>query len=325
MTSVESQVAETEIQLAIAKENLVQILNQGSTNYETSYKNALISKDGALKAYEDAKQLYEAGVYSKSSLDGAYTTYVQALNTYNEMRSKYRGENSASEIRVQELRIESLENALSDLNKQLENALIKSPIDGVVTSVGVKVLGYVSPGAVVFIVEDINNLKVEANISQYDIHRVSIDQIVKIKADGIDDKEFEGRISYIGFRAVNKVIGQSQEMVIEIDVDIITKDTNLRPNYSAKIEIETASEENVLVIPYEAVFITKEGDKIVYTVEKDVAKAHKIKRGVEGIFKFQLISDSIAAGDEVILNPNENIVDVTASDSKDDSTVKGAK
>ncbi len=306
---ITSQIRDTKLQLEISKETLKSIVNQSSYNYKGSYKNALLNKESALKTYEDTKKLYEAGVSSKSELDQANSAYVQAKNTYGETRSKYNGESSTSDIKIQELRVEALENSLNDYEIQLEKAIFKSPIDGVITALNVKQFDFVSTGTVLFTVEDLDKLKVEANISQYDINKISLDQFATITAKGIDGVEFEGKVSHIGSRAVGKASGQSQDMVVEIEADIISKDTNLKPNYSAKLKIEVASEENVLLIPYETVYVTKEKEKVVFTIENGLAKKHIIKRGVEGVFNFQVISDTIKLGDLLILNPTESLND----------------
>lgn len=309
-TSIETQIQETEIQLEIAKENLVQILNSGSS-FETSYKNAIISRDDAYKSYEDAKTLQDGGVYSTSQVEQSYSLYLTALNTYNEMKSKYSNETSSSEIKIQELRIESYENSLATQKKQLEDMVVKSPIDGVVTYMSLKVMNYINPGTPVITIEDLNDLKVEVNISQYDIHKIAIGQKAQITLEGLEGSSYEGTVNHIGSKAVTKVLRSSQEMVIEVDVDILGENTDIKPNYSAKVEIETAAEEGVLVLPYEAIYVNKDGDRIVYSVENDQAKLHVIKQGVEGLFKFVVISDTLKEGDRIIMNPTEQIEDGT--------------
>jgi HlyD family secretion protein len=308
-STLENQIRETEIQLEIAKETLVQIVNQGSNNYKSSYNNALLSKNTAYASYEDAKALFEAGVYSQKSVDDAYNAYKQALNTYDEMRSKYNNDAAASDIRIQELRIESYENNLAEQKKQLEQMKILAPIDGVVTDLEAKVLNIAMTGSPLFTIEDLDNLKVEINISQYDIYKISSGQQVTIKADGNDTMDFEGAVASIGSKAVTKVLRSSQEMVIEVDIDVLSENTGLKPNYSAKTEILTASAKDVLVLPYEALYVDKEGQLIVYTVRDGFAKAHIIEKGVESMLKFQVIASDIEEGDKIILNPTDKITD----------------
>ncbi|MCH4889259.1 HlyD family efflux transporter periplasmic adaptor subunit [Acidaminobacter sp. JC074] len=306
-SGIEKQITETEIQLEIAKESLLQIINRGSNNYKTSYKNAVLARDDAKKAYDDALALYEAGVSTKTSKDAAYSAYQQALNAFEETRSNYNNENSDSEIKIQELRIQSLENTIADLNEQLEDTYVKSPIDGFITTEDVKLLSIVGMTTPLFTVEDLDNLIVNINVSQYDIHKLQLGQKVTIKANGLEDETFEGLVSKIGSKALAKVVGASQEMVIEVEIDVTSKETPLKPNYSVKAEIETAHVESALVLPYESVYVNKDDELVVFTVTEGSVKKHIIERGVEGIFNFQAISDSIQAGDHVILNPNEEI------------------
>lgn len=308
-TSLENQIRESEIQLEIAKESLLQIVNKGSNNYKGTYKNAVLAKDNAYQAYLDAKKLYEAGVGTKASMDGAYNSYKQAANSYEEARSNYNNENSDSEIKIQELRIQSLENGLADLRKKLEDTQITSPIDGVITFEKAKLLSAVSPSMAVFTVEDLDHLIVKINVSQYDIHKLSVGQKTTIKANGLDDESFEGTVSKIGTKALAKNIGASQEMVIEVEIDVTSKKTPLKPNYSVKTEVETARVEDALVLPYEAVYVNKDDEMVVFTVHGSTVKQHVIERGVEGVFNFQAITESIQAGDHVILNPTEAITE----------------
>lgn len=319
-TSIEEQIKETQIQLEIAKENLVQIMSSGGT-YETSYRNSIISKDDAYKSYEDAKTLFEAGVYSKSQVDQAYSLYQTALNSYKDMKSKYSNESSSSEIRIQELRIESYENALEVQKKQLEDTKVYSPINGVVTGSDLTVMTYLNPGSPVMTIEDLDNLKVEVNISQYDIHKIEENQKAKITLEGMDEITYQGLVTHIGSKAVTKVLRSSQEMVIEVAVDIMDEDQKIKPNYSAKVEIETASSNDALVLPYEAVYVNKDGDRMVFTVENQKAKQHIIEQGVEGLFTFAVISDTLKTDDQVIMNPTEKIEDgisvIVTGDSND--------
>lgn len=308
-SDIQAQIKETEIQLEIARESLVQIANSGSSNYSSSYKNALVTLNSASKAYDDAKALFDAGVYSQSQVDTAYDAYLQSQNNYSEMRAKYNNENSESEIRIQELRIESYENSLEQQKNKLADMKIISPIDGIVTGTSATLMSYANPGAILFTVENIQDLKVEINVSQYDIHRIQLGQPVVIKADGIDHETYEGIVSHIGSRAINKVLRASQEMVIEVEVEVLSKDTPLKPNFSARTEIETANIENALVLPYEAIYIEKDGTIKVFTVVEGKVVEHIITKGVEGDLMFEGISSTLQSGDQLILSPTEQITD----------------
>lgn len=308
-TSILSQIDSTTIELEIAKESLIQIINKGTNNYSSAYKNAVISKDNALKSYENAKKLYEAGAGSLSAMENAESSYLQALNSYEDTKANYNNENANSDIKIQELRIESLENSLASLNTQLEDTIIKSPIDGTITSDNAKLFSIVSPSYAVYTVDNLKDLIVTINVSQYDIHRLSLGQHVIITANGLEDDEYEGVIENIGSKAVSKVVGASQEMVIEVEIKVTSENTALKPNYSVKAEVETDSVENALVLPYEAVYINKNDEKLVFTVKDGQVTQHIVERGVEGIFDFQAITDTIQIGDHVILNPTEKITE----------------
>ncbi|RKD23623.1 HlyD family secretion protein [Caminicella sporogenes DSM 14501] len=306
---LEYDLKDEEINLEILKEKLEQLKRKDKVEFRTSYKNAEIDYKEALEDYENKKELYKEGAISEDDLDTAKKSMEKAYNDYLLAKKNYENSEDELEIKIQEKQIKASKLKIEKIKSDIEKTKILSPIDGTITSIEVSELSVVGPSTVLFNIKDIRDLEVVTNISEYDISKIKLGQSVKITGEGIGDKEYKGVVKYISPDAETVTNGQSTETTIEVKIDIKDKNTEFRPNFTANVEINTASKENALVVPYEAIYTDKDGKKSIFTVDGNKAKKHEIKTGIEGDMVVEVIGDGFKEGDLVILNPTERIKD----------------
>lgn len=320
---LEYELKQSEIKLEVAKDKLNQLRKEDRSNLETSYKNTQIQYNDAKKDYEDKKSLFDAGVVSKNDLNEAKSAMQRAYNDYALAKKKYDDADNLAEIRIQEKEVRSMELNINKSKSDLEKTNIISPIDGTVTEVNVSELSIVGPSTLMFKIQDTENLEVVTNISEYDIRRIKTGQSVKVTCDGVEDKDYKGKVSYISPNAVIERNGQGTETVVKVKVDINDKNTQFKPNFSANVEINTANTKDALVIPYEAIYTDKDGTKCIYIVKDEKAQKCVIEMGIEGDMVVEIMGDGFKEDDLVILNPTERIKDGT--DVKVNKGIKGKK
>lgn len=306
---LEYELKKSQMELEIKKEKLDQMRREGTRELETAYKNAEIEYRDKLKDYKDQQTLFESEVISKDDLEETKSLMQKAYNDYILAKKKYDDPDNLSEIKMQEKEVSAMEFEINKTKSDIEKTNIVSPIDGTVTEVDVSELYAVDSYTTMFKIEDMENLEVVTNISEYDIGKVNLGQIVKVTNDGMDNKEYEGTVAYIAPNAFVDKDGQSTETVVKVKIDINDKNTEFKPNFSANVEINTASEKGVLVIPYEAIYAEKDGSKSVFTVKDGKAQKRTIKTGIESDMVVEIISNELKEGDSVILNPTEKIQD----------------
>jgi multidrug resistance efflux pump len=171
----------------------------------------------------------------ESALQAANTYHRQAQGLLIAARSAagqeidiLRGNVTAAEILAN---TESLEIALLILERQLENAIIRAPMSGVVTDV------FASEGAVpmgsLFVIEDTDNLRIITRFREYDIARIEMGMEVSITSDATGNAVYTGVINRINPAAT---ISAS---VIELEVEVIvtSQDTRLRIGTNTRISI----------------------------------------------------------------------------------------
>ncbi len=98
---------------------------------------------------------------------------------------------------------QSIDAQLAQLENQIQNATISSPIRGTVLTKYAEPGEYASPGRALFKISDVKNMKLRAYITAPQLTELKLGQKVKVYADqGEEDrKEYEGVISWISDKA----------------------------------------------------------------------------------------------------------------------------
>ena len=137
-------------------------------------------RDYAKSEYERNKILYEDGFIARAELEQSQTTYEQAEQNVNKMKSQY-------------------DRAVTNLGY----ATITSPVDGTVMAKYVEKGELAVQGRTLFKVANINDMYLKAYITSGQITGLKIGQEVKVFADSGDSdrKEYRGVISWISDKA----------------------------------------------------------------------------------------------------------------------------
>jgi HlyD family secretion protein len=122
---------------------------------------------------------------------------------------------------------------LAKLNR--EHAEIRAPFDGIVAKLNIDPGDPSATGSEPAIqLVDISKLRLEVQISDVDIGRVSVGQQAKISVDSVPDKAYTGKVSYIAPTAT--AVGTLRTYLVRIDLD---DQTGLRAGMSARVDLST--------------------------------------------------------------------------------------
>jgi HlyD family secretion protein len=108
----------------------------------------------------------------------------------------------------------------------------------------------VSGGSAVMTIADLSDLRIIASVDEASISRIARDQRVDISVDTYGDRVFKGVVERVS------PLGVDTSSVITFDVEIAVVDESaqlLRSGMSADIEIVTAEQKDVLLVPLLAV------------------------------------------------------------------------
>lgn len=223
----------------------------------------------------------------KSSIELANTVYERQKNLWDQK--------IGTEVQYLQAKSnkESLEKRLATLNEQLEMSKIKSPIDGSVDAVDVKIGQNVAPGAPAFRVVSFDKLKIIANISESYVVNIKVGNKALVTFPDID-RQIEAKVTFVG-KTINQL---SRTFPVEVQLPGYT---DLRPNMTSILRIVFTTVPNALTVPVNVVQdINKE--KVVYIAVADGNKMVARRKVVEvaGIYGSYAQVIGLNAGDKVI-------------------------
>ena len=208
------------------------------TNVETAwknYQNALTALAAAEKSVQDQLETYE-----------------------NSLSSAQIGANKAAS-----------EESLRQLQENLEDTQITAPCSGTVTAVYAEV-GSTGSG-LLFVIEDTENLIVDTAVKGYDVGTVQTGMDVVIRSDATGPARMTGTLTKIAPTSNKNALGQSDttgEAVFAAEVAITAQDTGLRIGMEAQLDYIVEQAENVLAVPYDAVYTDDSGQTCILIAEE---------------------------------------------------------
>lgn len=176
------------------------------------------------------KSLYEAGGLSKSDLDAIELAYNVAK---------------------------------TQVDNLMENTILRSPIDGVVTARNYDAGDLYGMSAPIYTVEQIVPVKLLVGISESDYTKVKKGDAIEITADAIPGKVFYGKVEKI-YPTIDPA---TRTFTVEVVVD--NKYKTLRPGMFARVAVNFGSNNNVVVPDVAVVKQQGSGERFIYVLNED--------------------------------------------------------
>lgn len=151
------------------------------------------------------------------------------------------------------------------------------------------------PAEPVLVISNMGNPYLVADISEDYAVRVQNGQKVSIVFDGLKDQTFTGSVESIA------TVGKTNQGIVTYTARIMADNlaSNIKPNMTALITIETLRKDDVIDVPNSAI-IHKDGQEYVKLV-KDKSLV-PVNLGIKGLAKTE-ITDGLSAGTIVVANP----------------------
>ena len=245
-------------------------------------------------------------------------------------------------------REEALTQAQATLDKamdRLEKTVFRSPIDGIATSVDIK-LGETAisgttniAGSNLITVADPSSILVEVLVDEADIANIAIDQSSDVFAVAYPDQALEGTVQSIATSAKRSSYRQGLSFTVKILLEA-TADIDIRPGMSCRAVIFTKIKQDTIAVPIEAIVFEDEADEssdlnseqdsegvtIRAAADNLNASSHVfvfvdgkvVKRNVElGISndRLQEITSGLAVDDKVVIGPARALSKLKEGDS----------
>lgn len=265
------------------------------------------------------------------------------------------------QVSTQEQRIRAERADLANARYNLSKVRIESPIDGIVTRRNIEqgemvVIGTMNnAGTVMLTIADMSVIEAEVEVDETDIPSIKLGQPAKITIDAMPDETFTGKVTEIGNSPIQTTTGTAttgqQATNFKVVVTLDGRIPAVRPGFTCTAEITTATRDNVLSVPIQAMAVreliydkdgkivrkprterprgssveptasaeelapgqTRKETEGVFVFRGDAAEFVPVKTGIAGDRHFEVLS-GLKAGDRVITGPFASVRDIQDGD-----------
>ena len=232
-------------------------------------------------------------------------------------------------------REEGLTQAQATLDKamdRLEKTVFRSPIDGIATSVDIK-LGETAisgttniAGSNLITVADPSSILVEVLVDEADIANIEIDQSADVFAVAYPDQALEGTVQSIATSAKRSSYRQGLSFTVKILLEA-TADIDIRPGMSCRAEIFTKIKQNTIAVPIEAIVFEDEADESSALNSEQDSEGVTVRAAADNLnatsHVFVLIDGKVSKRNVELGISNDRLQEITSGLAVDDKVVIG--
>ena len=204
---------------------------------------------------------------------------------------------------VDQLKTE-LDAARRQYENMVENTVLVSPINGVVTARNYDP-GDMTGGSPILTIEQLRPVKVLVNVSEGEFTKVRKGMNVDIKLDVYGDEVFTGTVSLI-----HPTIDPATR-TFTVEIDIMNNDERVRPGMFARVSMNFGTSNHVVVPDRAIIKQTGSGDKYVYVYKDGKVSFSKVELGQRLDNAYEVIS-GVENGAEVVITGQSRLVNGAA-------------
>ncbi len=236
---------------------------------KAQYENVKANLSGLKTVYENAKATNER--YKKLFADKivSRSEYEQTEQAFRSAESNYNG--AKESIKSGEAQIQGVRAQLARAEKDLARTSILAPMDGIVSSMGVKkgerVVGTAQmAGTEMMRVADMKSIEVRVDVGENDITKVKIGDTALVEVDAYNNRKFKGIVYKIAnpvSNATSAMASSTEVANYKVHIRLFTESYQylikenakfpFRPGMTASADIQTKSKVNVISVPLNAV------------------------------------------------------------------------
>ena len=232
------KVSKGEELIKISIENRKELLNSAKKDLDRLNKelelneknkiNRLSQNKELIKLYEiefaSAKQLIDKGLSSKSKLSLASFNLANARSDQEDILITFESQQSSIGAQIANVRSQ-----LKNIELDIDKTVIKSPFSGIISDKMIEESEYITPGNIMFTIIDLNPIKIQGYLSEFDVNKVSLG--TKSIIENTNGLKKNGTISFISPSA------ETSTRTFEITIEADNADLSFKSGITTKITI----------------------------------------------------------------------------------------
>jgi HlyD family secretion protein len=312
------------------------LLQIDQVQYRASTRSSEANLQSLLHDRDVARANLEQASYDYEKAEQSFASQLIPEAELQRARSSF--EAGEASLQAAEGRVEQARASLEGARDELDKTTIRSPIDGVVTSLPVHegevaVIGTMNnPGTVLMTVSDLSLIDADLAVDETDLPRLAVGQKAALTIEAYPDHEFEGAVREVGSSpirpgsdaATRTGTTTTEAIDFEVKVTVLAPPAEVRPGFSVTAEIETGRATNVPVVPIQAL-VSREAprpegstatagrgavEEGVYVIEDGHARFVRVGTGLTGALEIE-VTEGVGEGDEIIVGPFRALRELT--------------
>jgi multidrug efflux pump subunit AcrA (membrane-fusion protein) len=275
--------------------NVVTTTDKSSLDSHRSYINT--AQNSVIASQQEISSVKLTNKITIDQAEAAVLTAQGQLKTAQNNLSLLTAEPRKEDVEFNQAQVNQAEARVNLLQKQINDSVLKSPIDGQISKIQKEVGEQVQSPSVDFVFSMIPQapFQIDVDIPEVDIGKISIGNQCRINLDAFPDQNFSGEV--IEIEPAETVIGGV--VYYRIKVSINETDSKIKSGMTANVIVVSAIENDVVIIPQRA--ITERDDKKwVKILENETPKEVEVEVGLRGNKGEVEIISGINEGDQVI-------------------------
>jgi Cu(I)/Ag(I) efflux system membrane fusion protein len=180
-----------------------------------------------------------------------------------------------------------------------------APANGIVSALGVREGGQVSPGMSVFTLLDLSSVWIHTQVPEHQVAWIAPGRPIEARLKALPDRVFEGRVDYIAPEV------DEATRTVRVRSVLANKSLELKPGMVAEVTVFGVAKRKVLLVPSEAVIYTGTRNVVVVAEGLGRYRAVDVKPGMEANGKTEIMA-GLTAGAQVVVS-GQFLIDSEAS------------
>ena len=264
---------------------------QQKSALQSAWDNASIDKRTAENDLARQQKAFDAGAVAGMQVDKARDALEKARIALDHASAGLRMKDDSLKLDVQakQLAHQRQQLVVRDLQRQVEQLAVRSPVDGQVGQLFVAVNASVAKDAQLLSVIDLSALEVQVQVAESAARDLSIGMPGDISGNG---QVWKGKVSAISPEVVNN------EVAARLRFDGATPE-QLRQNQRLSVRVQIDKRDNVLTVRRGS-FVDESGGAYAYVLKDGVAEKRPIRVGARSIDKVEIV-EGLQVGDDVVI------------------------
>ncbi|MCW8879792.1 MAG: efflux RND transporter periplasmic adaptor subunit [Kangiellaceae bacterium] len=206
-------------------------------------------------------------------------------------------ENLEFELKTKEFQLQRQQYVVQDLQRQVDELKLISPLEGVVGNINVREKDTVAANSALMTLVDLTAFELEVNIPESYADDLGVGLGAAIQ---IDNKEIQGELTAISPEVANGQVTGRIRFIGDLP-------TRLRQNQRISSRILIESKNNVVKVKRGS-FLESSGSRFAFVLDGDIAVKKPVQIGAYSLSEVEVVS-GLDVGDQIIISSVEQFVD----------------